>query len=438
MRPASSLEGAAYLQGEPLFSSCTVPIVWYPFERLHNFAHLFRDNAADIFSGLQDSPGWSAAAKLVVMTAEGLAMPRWNLDILQPLSQLRVETWADFSARLPAAEVVNGNGSSSFVPAGHTADSEDVPELSVEGGPQRCFRHMFVCTEGLTGGGWPLHGLGQHLVQHHGRSGGEKATAAAGGSSAAAKQGSQAAAAGDSSAAAKQGSQAAAAGGSSAAAKHGSQAAAAGDSSAAAKQGSQAAAAGGSGAQGLRRRGRRQPGAAQVLRILFHRRGTSDRQLLNAKELLQACNTWRYNSSGVQLRASCAEVDLPSLEAGMAAAQEADVFVGMHGGLLAPATSSLKAGPTPPPALGIASFLPDAHLSRPQRFKQHNHFPAAHHTCAHTHSHAGANMANAWLLRPGSSMIELQAFGFDGSPAHLQYPLANAKVGGAAEARSDQ
>jgi hypothetical protein len=390
MRPASSLEGAAYLQGEPLFSSCTVPIVWYPFERLHNFAHLFRDNAADIFSGLQDSPGWSAAAKLVVMTAEGLAMPRWNLDILQPLSQLRVETWADFSARLPAAEVVNGNGSSSFVPAGHTADSEDVPELSVEGGPQRCFRHMFVCTEGLTGGGWPLHGLGQHLVQHHGRSGGEKATAAAGGSSAAAKQGSQ------------------------------------------------AAAAGGSGAQGLRRRGRRQPGAAQVLRILFHRRGTSDRQLLNAKELLQACNTWRYNSSGVQLRASCAEVDLPSLEAGMAAAQEADVFVGMHGGLLAPATSSLKAGPTPPPALGIASFLPDAHLSRPQRFKQHNHFPAAHHTCAHTHSHAGANMANAWLLRPGSSMIELQAFGFDGSPAHLQYPLANAKVGGAAEARSDQ
>jgi hypothetical protein len=39
----------------------------------------------------------------------------------------------------------------------------------------------------------------------------------------------------------------------------------------------------------------------------------------------------------------------------------------------------------------------------------------------------GANMANAWLLRPGSSMIELQAFGFDGSPAHLQYPLANAK-----------
>jgi hypothetical protein len=32
-------------------------------------------------------------------------------------------------------------------------------------------------------------------------------------------------------------------------------------------------------------------------------------------------------------------------------------------------------------------------------------------------------------MRPGSSMIELQAFGFDEGPAHLQYPIFNARVG---------
>lgn len=42
IRPASVREGAPYLQGHPRFSECTVPIVWYPFERLNNFAHLFR------------------------------------------------------------------------------------------------------------------------------------------------------------------------------------------------------------------------------------------------------------------------------------------------------------------------------------------------------------------------------------------------------------
>ena len=42
IRPANVREGAAYLQGQPRFSNCTVPIVWYPFERLNNFAHLFR------------------------------------------------------------------------------------------------------------------------------------------------------------------------------------------------------------------------------------------------------------------------------------------------------------------------------------------------------------------------------------------------------------
>ncbi len=43
---------------------------------------------------------------------------------------------------------------------------------------------------------------------------------------------------------------------------------------------------------------------------------------------------------------------------------------------------------------------------------------------------AGANMGNAWLMRPGSSMIELQPYGFDEGPAHLQYPLFNYEASG--------
>jgi len=39
-------------------------------------------------------------------------------------------------------------------------------------------------------------------------------------------------------------------------------------------------------------------------------------------------------------------------------------------------------------------------------------------------------MANTWLMRPGGAMIELQAYGFDAGPAHLQYPLFNMEVRG--------
>lgn len=44
-------------------------------------------------------------------------------------------------------------------------------------------------------------------------------------------------------------------------------------------------------------------------------------------------------------------------------------------------------------------------------------------------------MANAWLMRPGSSMIELQPYGFDEGPAHLQYPLFNYEASGRERAR---
>lgn len=191
-------EGAAYLQGQPRFSQCTVPIIWYPFERLNNFAHLFRwvdgvalcltwvtsqvhapaavvqhsiwggrfsyalllvshcrDNGARLLGAIQETPWAAQHAKMVLMTAEvntmclwvmswftfphallkyalgagadacscvlvgcaatacvnapplvqGTALHRHTHTILQPLFRLRLETWADFSTRLPARQV---------------------------------------------------------------------------------------------------------------------------------------------------------------------------------------------------------------------------------------------------------------------------------------------------------------------------------------------
>jgi hypothetical protein len=40
----------------------------------------------------------------------------------------------------------------------------------------------------------------------------------------------------------------------------------------------------------------------------------------------------------------------------------------------------------------------------------------------------GANLANGWLMRPGSSMIEVQPYGFDAHVPHLQDALFNAQV----------
>jgi RecB family exonuclease len=62
------------------------------------------DNAARLFGALNETP-WAAHAKLVLMTAEGLAPPQFAYDLMRPLTPLSMETWADFTNRLPSAEV---------------------------------------------------------------------------------------------------------------------------------------------------------------------------------------------------------------------------------------------------------------------------------------------------------------------------------------------
>jgi len=116
---------------DPSFLNGTAPLVWFPFH-LTNFGHVLRgrpavellvwrwssvtgcvccdaataaaprlhaDNAARLWGAVQDTP-WGGAIKLVPVTAEGQALPRMVQQLLQPISPLRVESWADFSARL--------------------------------------------------------------------------------------------------------------------------------------------------------------------------------------------------------------------------------------------------------------------------------------------------------------------------------------------------
>ena len=51
------------------------------------------------------SPPASVHLPVLQVTAEGHAAHGMNYDVLQPLTRQRVETWADFSARLPSQPV---------------------------------------------------------------------------------------------------------------------------------------------------------------------------------------------------------------------------------------------------------------------------------------------------------------------------------------------
>ena len=146
-RARSVLEPTPYLD-KPVFSSCTVPIVMYPFW-LENYFHT---TGLDFVCthGMEGVPGcprlprvprpaaagcpptasrrptpvpptppalavwaaflnwklnnatWRPHAKVVLATGEGLRLPTMVQAVAQPLSNLSVETLADFSSRLIA------------------------------------------------------------------------------------------------------------------------------------------------------------------------------------------------------------------------------------------------------------------------------------------------------------------------------------------------
>lgn len=143
--------------------------------------------------------------------------------------------------------------------AGAGAGMPPPPPDSYEGSPQRCFKQMFVCSQGINITSWPLHGLGQHLVRHY------------------ASQLQSAAAVASEAVVAPQQHQHQPAG------RDGSNAGVLPSSSSS--------------------------GSEQVLRVIFHKRASADRQLLNVRELVQQCNAWRHTTAaGRHVRGSCREV----------------------------------------------------------------------------------------------------------------------------------
>lgn len=58
------------------------------------------DNAARFYSALKET-AWEQHAKVVLMTGGGLPISAMNLALWQPLSNMSVDSMADFSVRLP-------------------------------------------------------------------------------------------------------------------------------------------------------------------------------------------------------------------------------------------------------------------------------------------------------------------------------------------------
>lgn len=348
-RASSADEATPYL-AEPVFSSCTVPVVYYS-HYLVNPAHMFRDNAAVLFGALNES-SWGEHAKLVVMTSMGLSPPSFAAQVMEAVTpHMAVETWAQFSSRLPSQQLPGGG----YVPAPIVPQQPGAPRASWEGGPQRCFRHMYVCTNGVNStDSWPLHAFGRQLVKHHLSSLPAEVQPIVQAQPPVALQRRLRLAA--------------------EAAANGS---GGGRGGMRCRRGNHAAPGwqldntpGGNNPDSSDASGRTGGGSEAepaVLNILFHRRG-ADRLLLNAAELLERCNAWSYTTAaGVAVRARCSEVELTDLFTGIVAAQRADIFIGAH----------------------------------------------------------GANMANGWLMRPGSSVLELTMHQFEEGPAHAQYPKRN-------------
>ncbi|KAI3428185.1 hypothetical protein D9Q98_006565 [Chlorella vulgaris] len=318
VRPASATEARQYL-AEPSFSSCTVPVVFYQHNSF-NFAHTLRDNAARFYSALKET-AWEQHAKVVLMTGGGLPISAMNLALWQPLSNMSVDSMADFSVRLPDEQI------------GRRPPGRAQPP-TFEGVEKRCFQTMFVCLHDIATANWQLHAYGQQVVRYYGGQKLGRTVPEAG------PPGQQ------------------------------KSAGVPPPESILRQLGKVPIVPASASTRGEGGRNGSEPSGEeeQILQIVFQKRAGEDRQLVNAADLVKACNTWRFSApSGARVRALCWELELSSLEVGIAAAQQADIFVGAH----------------------------------------------------------GANIANAWLMRPGSSVVELTMFGFDDNPPHMHLAYRN-------------
>ncbi|KAL4436680.1 hypothetical protein ABPG75_003819 [Micractinium tetrahymenae] len=260
-----------------------------------NFWHVM-DNSAVWFAMARRTPWWEHL-KFIALTPDGLGLSHPERQLLPALGPLALQSLGDASARLPPGHP----------PGSLLFGQEGGPPLSWEGGEQRCFKDLFFCGEkiGTAKGAAPGDARLKGGVPRELGAWGQELVAHV------QRQQEQ---------------------------------------------------------QGQQDQQPRPPndasdrgGGSRRLKVLFLRRDSEGRQLLNAEELVRCCNGWkgRDPGSGAALTAECRQVSTPDLAAGVAAAQDADILVGIH----------------------------------------------------------GANMANSWLMRPGGSTIEVMPYGWGDGPA---------------------
>ena len=122
---------------------------------------------------------------------------------------------------------------------------------------------------------------------------------------------------------------------------------------------------------------------------------------------------------------------MSSIEAGITVVREADLLVGVHGAVPGACCTSLRlAAPprcaAPPTASNAAVLLPAA--LRPPRSRRAPRPPPRVTAPATWPMHAGANMANAWFARPGTSILEIFPFEWAEGRGALTYSVFDQKA----------
>lgn len=331
-----------------------------------------------MYTALQETP-WADHARVLLMTGEGLALSGMNRALWQPLSEMRVDGFEEATVRLRDDEVsrqcaalhcpCSAWGSLSSLSLGSAlltpclpctphyspqigtepavegeGDGEPPPASSYEGGEQRCFAAMYACTQDVAGErGFQLHAYGCHLAAWYGKHKAQQMGAARAAMLAAVAPDLPPPPA----------------------------------------------------ASALRQLGfasKSESGGQEVrLRVAFQQRDKT-RLLVNLPELLERCNSWSYRGpSGATVRALCWEVRAKRAGWGFCCRWLLpSQMLQARGAQPSRETASLTLQHTTAPQVAIPDLVTGIVAAQ-----EADIFVAAH----------GANTANAWLMRPGSSLI---------------------------------
>ena len=222
---------------------------------------------------------WAGHSKIIIATPEQFALPNHLYTLLEPLSNMTVESLGDFSSRIPPGNPV-------LVGQGEKWLGQFTPEKPAtwEGMPQRCFEKLMVCCrKGGKKGGGHLWNTGQVLARYY-KPLAPKINLNFTSSSSGGRINSYNS--------------------------------------------------GGGGNEDDKQPQNNNYNNNKSLKVVFHRRSlAATRQLVNLQELLNQCKTWSYTepTSNIVYSLDCSEWEFTDILSSVAVSQVADVFVSLHG-----------------------------------------------------------------------------------------------------------